>query len=230
MPTIYTPTKTVQFGALFDRKLQGRSVYESFVPGCTTTSVRCLSDGANSVWVYASPDGLVANLKRYGANAATNILAVIADVLETDFIWEDRLDNSELGVEEERWQARELAAAKKYLQKLQSELLRYVRGEPNNIRPGSTGMTLCRIAKRLVVESPDLGLPALASLLLAAVWAEYETGYAVKLTLAQGEAASGDGARQQNTLGLVPRVIKAYRSRSESEPLTGTRRDALEIG
>jgi len=39
------------------------------------------------------------------------------------------------------------------------ELLKYLRGEPNDIRPGTNGMCMAEIAKKLFENDPTLLLP-----------------------------------------------------------------------
>ena len=39
------------------------------------------------------------------------------------------------------------------------ELLKYIRGEANNLKPGTVGMGQAEVAKKLVAENPELLLP-----------------------------------------------------------------------
>jgi hypothetical protein len=60
---------------------------------------------------------------------------------------------------QEEWYAWQEKLAKEDDEKFHAELSRYLRGEPNDIRPGSVGMGWAEEAKKLVESDPTLLLP-----------------------------------------------------------------------
>src|SRR5262245_9316500 len=60
---------------------------------------------------------------------------------------------------QEEWEAFEERRAKEIDEKFYIELSKYLRGEPNDIKPGTVGMGEAEIAKTLVEKDPSLLLP-----------------------------------------------------------------------
>ena len=60
---------------------------------------------------------------------------------------------------QEEWDARMEEMSRESEDRFHLELLKYLRGEPNDIRPGTVGMINAEIAKKLVENDPALVLP-----------------------------------------------------------------------
>jgi hypothetical protein len=67
---------------------------------------------------------------------------------------------------QEEWDAALDAISKEYREKFQMELLKFLKGEPHDITPGTVGMAEAENAKKLVEEDPALLLPTNKSKLL----------------------------------------------------------------
>jgi hypothetical protein len=65
----------------------------------------------------------------------------------------------------------------------------YIRGEPNDIRPGTIGEIKAKIAKTLVVSDATLVQPENKDRLLAEIEAIYERDHAVIITLGPEDVA-----------------------------------------
>ena len=69
------------------------------------------------------------------------------------------------------------------------EILKYLRGEPNGILPGTIGMIKADVAKELVKKNPALLLPTNKDKLLSEIELVYDGEHAVKITLTPQEVA-----------------------------------------
>ena len=162
MSTDYRPLKTIRSCDLFDGRLGKFNVYEHFKPGETTETKRCLTDGRNYVWVHIADDGFVCCLTRYFPNGAPGkILNALAEVFNSDIVSEYEPQFWGFDTQEE-WDACWEKIAKEHKEdeeRFHFEILKYCKGESNDIRPGSIGMLKAEIAKRLGEKDPTLLLP-----------------------------------------------------------------------
>jgi hypothetical protein len=183
MSTEYCLLKKVHACDLFDgRLLEKFNVREHVVPNETTKKSRCLTDGRNSLWVYIDDDGIVSVIARYGGNAPGKILNAIAEAFDTDIVSE--YEPQYLGFDtQEEWDAWEEKMARESEKKFHSQLLKYLRGEPNDIRPGTIGMIEAEIAKALVEGDPSLILPENADKLRSRIKTIYRRDHAVIIKL-----------------------------------------------
>jgi hypothetical protein len=147
---------------LFDGRLDAFYVRESVHPVQTTKEKRCLTDGRNYLWVFIDDDGFVSSLTRWAPNGdPSEILDAIAVTLDTGIVSEYEPQYWGFDTMEE-WDAAEKklsAELKKAEKKFHRELLKYLRGERNNIKPGTVEMQEAEIAKKLVETDPTLLLP-----------------------------------------------------------------------
>ena len=158
MSTDFRPLKHIAATDMFDGRLEAFGVREHFNVDTTDTS-RMLTDGRNYLWVYVRDD-LVAAFTRYAPNGSPGkILSAIAEAFDVDIVSEYEPQFWGFDTEEE-WQAAEAAIAKEYDEQFFAEILKYLKGEPHDIRPGSVGMQTAEHAKKLVEEDPTLLLPA----------------------------------------------------------------------
>jgi hypothetical protein len=158
MSTAFRLIKTVAARDLFDGRLENFGVHEDESQHGSTETSRCLRDGRNFVWVYISADGLVTTLNRFGVHAPGKILEAVADAFDTSIVSEYQPQFWGFDTEEEwdAWAQKEEETAE---ESFHVELLKYLRGEPNDIGPESIGMLMAKIAKTLVEEDPSLLLP-----------------------------------------------------------------------
>ena len=90
---------------------------------------------------------------------------------------------------QEEWDACQDQIAREHDEKFHAELLRYVRGEPNDIRPGTIGMLQAEIARRLAQQDPTLLLPANEERFRREIQETYDGEHSVKVTLDPQEIA-----------------------------------------
>jgi hypothetical protein len=114
------------------------------------------------LWVYMDDDGFVSSLTRWMPNGdPSEILDAIAVALDTGIASEYQPEYWGFDTMEE-WHAAEKKLSiefKKAEKKFHRELLKYLRGERNNIKPGTVEMLKAEIAKKLVEKDPALLLP-----------------------------------------------------------------------
>jgi len=88
-------------------------------------------------------------------NAPQRILQAICDEFDVDIVSEYEPQFWGFKTQEE-WDAWERARATKAEEDFYNEVVKFVRGEAHDIKPGTIGMIQAEIAKRLIAESPDL--------------------------------------------------------------------------
>lgn len=163
---------------MFDGRLEEFGVREHVHPESTTERSRLLTDGRNYVWVYIDDDGFVACLSRYGWNAPGEILNALANVFETDILSENERQFWRVNTQEE-WDA----CREKISEAAHIELMKFLRRERNNIRPGTIGMYMAEIARTLVEKDPSLLLSANKDKLFNEVRSIYDREHAAVVTL-----------------------------------------------
>ena len=101
-------------------------------------------------------NGFVGCLTRYAPNGAPGkILNALANVFDTDIVSEYEPQFWGFDTQEE-WDACMEKMSQKAEEEFHIELLKYLRGEPNDIRPGTIGMCQAEIARTLVEKDPSL--------------------------------------------------------------------------
>ena len=188
MSTDYSLFKKVTANALFDGRLEKFGVREHVKPDETTKDRRCLTDGRNYLWVYIDDAGFVSCLSRYGGNAPAKILNAIAEAFDTDIFSEYQPQFWGFDTQEERDAAME-QMAKESEEKFYVSVVNYVRGQLNDITPGTIGARQADIAKKLVEEDPTLLAAENKHQLLRKMKAIYDRDHAVKITLTQEDIA-----------------------------------------
>ena len=160
MSTDYRPLKEIAACDLFDGRLEefGVRVHVKQDEETGGEEVRMLTDGCNYLWVYSDDDGFVF-FTRYMPNGNPGkILNAIAEIFDADIVSE--YEPQYWGFEtEEEWDAAVNKRAEEHEREFYIELLKYCRGEPNNIKPGTAGMAMADIAKKLGEKNPSLLLP-----------------------------------------------------------------------
>jgi hypothetical protein len=182
MSTSYCPLRKVHARDLFDGRLEAFGIREHVEPDETTERRRCLTDGRNYLWVYIDDNGFVSRLVRYAGNAPGKILNSVAEAFETDIVSEHEPQFWGFDTQEE-WDACMERMSRESEERFHLELLKYLRGEPNDIRPGTIGMIKAEIAKKLVENDPALLSPINKDKLRTEVESSYERDHVVKITL-----------------------------------------------
>ena len=128
------------------------------------------------------------------------ILQAICDEFDVDIVSE--YEPQFLGFKtQEEWDAWERAMATKADEDFYNEVVKFVRGEAHDIKPGTNGMVLAEIAKRLIAESPDLLAEDKRPDLIKAVNLVYERDHAVVVTLTDEDlAVAGMAATHEDDL------------------------------
>ena len=140
---------------LLDGRLEEFGVREHFNEE-TDEQRRMLTDGRNYLWLYVNDDGFVDCLTRYMPNGVpSKILRAIAEVCDTEIASEYEPLFWGFDTQEE-WEAWEQKIAEEYKDKFHNEIMKFLRGEPCDIKPGTIGMIKAEIAKKLVENDPTL--------------------------------------------------------------------------
>ena len=199
MSTHFRPLTPIRMADLFDGRLKDVGVHEHHSKE-TTANQKCLTDGRNFLWIDGDEKGLVSFLSIYGMNAAQRILQAICDEYDVDIVSE--YEPQFLGFKtQEEWDAWERAMATKADEDFYNEVVKFVRGEAHDIKPGTNGMVLAEIAKRLIAESPDLLAEDKRPDLIKAVNLVYERDHAVVVTLTDEDlAVAGMAATHEDDL------------------------------
>jgi hypothetical protein len=170
MSTDYRPLKKVRACELFDGRLEAFGVREHFNKETDATH-RMLTDGCNYLHVSIDENGCVEGLRRYFPNGHPGkILNAMGEAFDTYIASEHEPQYWGFDTEEE-WHADLAAISREEKEKFHVEVLKFIRGEPNNIQPGTNGMITAEIAKKLVEKDPSLLLPVNADKL----WKEVES-------------------------------------------------------
>jgi hypothetical protein len=155
----FRPLTPIRMSDLFDGRLASAGVYEHRVKAehdvkLRNPNARCLTDGKNFLWVFSNEEGFVSSFTRWMPNGDPQyILSVIVDDFEVEIVSEYEPQYWGFDTEEE-WDAFMEKMSQK--DEFHIELLKYLRGEPNDIRPGTIGMCQAEIAKTLVEKDPSL--------------------------------------------------------------------------
>ena len=187
MSTDFILSRKVSANDLFGGRLATFGIREH-ITSDTSERSRCLTDGRNYVWFYVSEDGFVDSFSWRGANALGKILAAISEVFDTDFFSEYQPQFWGFETQEE-WDA----ACKKMNDQARDQfyavVCAYIRGEPNDIKPGTIWEIKAKIAKTLVESQAALLQPENKDTLLSELDAIYDRDHAVFITLGPEDIA-----------------------------------------
>ncbi len=181
MSTVFRTEKEITFEELFDGRLESFGVKEEVVEGDTAADMRCLIDGPNYVWVFG--DEKVGSITGYGpANNPNKILSAIAEAFETDIFNEHQPQYWGFETYEE-WDKAWRKNHEEQQAQFYVEIIKYITGQPNDIIPGSVGMTKANIAKELITKKPNLASPNCIEKLMEAIDRIYMDNDATVITL-----------------------------------------------
>jgi len=140
MSTDYALLKKIPACDLFDGRLEEFGVREHVKPDETTEKSRCLTDGRNYMWVYMDDGGFAGSITRYASGGAPGkILGAIAEAFDTDIVSEYEPQFWGFDTQEE-WDAAMSQMSREADERFYLEILKHLRGEPNDIRVGTIGM------------------------------------------------------------------------------------------
>jgi len=116
---------------------------------------KCLTDGRNFLRAYFDAEGLVTSFTSYISNGSPyRILSEIAETFEVEVVSER--DPRFWGFETQKeWDAWLDAEREKQEEEFLGDVMKFARGEHNNIKPGTIGMIQAQAAKRLVADFPE---------------------------------------------------------------------------
>jgi len=182
MSTYYRLLGKVLARDLFDGCLAEFGVREHVNPE-TNENHRMLTDSQNYLWVYIGDDGFVGSLTRYAPNGdPTEILNAVAKAFDVEIVSE--YEPQYWGFEtQEEWAACMEELGREADEGFYVNVLKYLRGEPNDISPGTNGMRMAEIARTLVEKDKSLLLPENKDRLLNNIRSVYDRDHALTVTL-----------------------------------------------
>jgi hypothetical protein len=158
MSTDFRLSEKVRFSDFFDGRLEKFGVYQK-MNEMTSDEQACLTDGDNYLWVYADDEGFVSVLSRYMGNGdPSGILIAIAECFGTEIFSEYEPQFWGFDTQEE-WDAWQDSYIKEREDQFYANVLKFVAGEPNGIRPDTVEEGGALFAKRLIAEDPGLVAP-----------------------------------------------------------------------
>jgi hypothetical protein len=182
MSTDFHPIKDIPASDLLDGRLEEFGVYEHFNAE-TDAKKRMLTDGGgNFLWLYVDDAGLISCLTRYFPNGNPDkILDAIADAFDTEIVSEYESQFWGFDTHEE-WDARQRELSQEYEEEFHNDILKFLRGEPNDIGAGTIGMIKAQIAKKLVENDAALLLPDNKEKFRAEIQSIYVRDHTVELS------------------------------------------------
>jgi hypothetical protein len=188
MSPSYRPLKEISAHELFDERLEELGVREHAAVGSNERS-RCLTDGRNYLWVYIDEKGNISDLVRYAPNGAPGkIMNAIGQVFETSIASEYEAKYWGFDTEEE-WEAFQEKLSKEARDEFYVDLMKFLRNEPHDIRPGTNGMIMADLAKTLVEKDPSLLNPENREKLLAEIDEVFLGEHAIQVKLTPEDIA-----------------------------------------
>ncbi len=182
MSTDYAVKEMIYIKDLFDGRLERYGVYEHLVPGTTSASHRCLTDGGNN-YLWVSGNQKVKYLTRFFPNGNPGrILAAIAETFDSEIFSE--YEPQFWGFEtEEEWVAAMDEIHEQHQSDFYIEIMKFVTGEPNSIGSGTNGMTMANIAKELIARTPKLASPDCEKELMERVQRIFDEDHCISVRL-----------------------------------------------
>jgi hypothetical protein len=191
MSTSYRPLKEISAQDLFDGRLEELGIREHAAVGSNERS-RCLTDGRNYLWVYIDERGNISDLVRYAPNGAPGkIMNAIGQVFETYIASEYEAKYWGFDTEEE-WEAFQEKLSKEARDEFYVDLMKFLRNEPHDIRPGTNGMIMADLAKTLVEKDPSLLNPENREELLAKIDEVFLGEHAIQVKLTPEDIATAE--------------------------------------
>jgi len=192
MSMYYGLRKSIKADELFDGRLEAFGVREEVRPEGTADryppylkvkEVRYLTDGRNSMEVVVYENGVPdLRVRNLWCAPEKGIFHAIAEAFDTDIVTEHQPEFWGFDTQEQ-WDRWNEQRSREDQDSFHTELLKYLRGEPNDIRPGTIGMIEAEIAKKLADKEPGLLLPINKDKLRKEIDTIYDREHAVIVTL-----------------------------------------------
>jgi hypothetical protein len=191
MSTSYRLLTEISAQDLFDGRLEELGIREHAAVDSNERS-RCLTDGRNYLWVYIDERGNISDLVRYAPNGAPGkIMNAIGQVFETYIASEYEAKYWGFDTEEE-WEAFQEKLSKEGRDEFYVDLMKFLRNEPHDIRPGTNRMIMADIANTLVEKDPSLLNPENREKLLAKIDEVFLGEHAIQVKLTPEDIAAAE--------------------------------------
>ncbi len=187
MSTSFRPLSPLRMADVFDGRLEKVGIREHISPPHTTPTCRCLTDGHNSLWVYANDEGVITTMSRGRLkDLAEAIVGRIIHAFNVEIANSQDPQYYGYGSQEEM-DAAEKKAVRKARDKFYPELIAYVRGRRHGIRPGTVAEIYAQIGRDLAKADPTLLWRKNKDVLLDRVHETYSAEHSVVVTLSEEE-------------------------------------------
>jgi hypothetical protein len=186
MSTWYKPIPDIQLAQLFDGRLEKYSIKEEIVVN-PSDGRRYLVGCDGFLEVHRSDDGTCTFTRR--GCVPWSIFDALAKEFEIELVSEYDHRYWRFATEKD-WNDWNEELAKEDETEFYNNLIKYVRDEPNGLRPDSIGMIKAGIAKSFVKGDPSLMAPEKRNALLEAVTAIYDRDHTITITLTEQDRAA----------------------------------------
>ena len=255
MSTHYGLSKSIKADELFDGRLEAFGVREEvrsreaagrYPSYMKVKEVRYLSNGGESMKVIVWENGYASlSVMNLWCAPEKEIFHAVAEAFDADIVTEHQPEFWGFATQEE-WDAHERRICEEHEQQFYAELLKHVRGEPSDIRPGTIEMIQAEIAKRLVEQDISFQSPENKQKLLSEINEIYDRDHAVKVTLTPEQVVEahvvaimrGASPRRGLATAMNKRVTVCIEPRSrrltkqaieQAEPGNGERRKTIDL-
>ena len=190
MSTSYRPIPAIPFTELFDGRLDKYGVREK-AHADSTLRKRYLLGSDGVLEAYQNDDGTSSFSRRSFTPVPWTVINALTEEFGIELVSEH--DHRYWGFANEKdWRDWQDQLAKEAEGDFYKDLVHYIRGEPNDIRPGTVGMLQAEIAKDLVAKDESLMAPNNRHLLLEAVEVIYDRDHTVRVTLTKQNLAAAE--------------------------------------
>jgi len=188
MSTNYRSTQAIPFAQLFDGRLEKYGVYET-IQSDSTEQMRCLVGRDGVLEAYREDNGSSSFARPSFTPVPWAVLDALVQEFEVELVCEHDPRYWGFATEKE-WHDWQDQLANEADDHLYDELVRYVRNEPNDLRPGTVGMLMAEITTALVASDESLMAPQNRDRLLEAVKASFNRDHTVAITLTKKNLAA----------------------------------------
>jgi hypothetical protein len=188
MSTDYRPIPVIPFVVLFDGCLEKYGIRETADAGGSTRR-RCLVGSDGVLEVYEHDDGSSSFTRRSFTPVPWSVIDALTEEFGVELVSEHDHRYWGFATAEEERQFHE-KMAKESNDRFYDDLIRYLRGEPHGIKPGSVEMQWAEIAKALVASDESLMTQRNRQRLEEAIKVIYDRDHAVTVTLTPEDMAA----------------------------------------
>ena len=181
MSTDFRPLGRLAATDLLDGRLTAYGITEHW----NSEGQLCLYDSMNYVHVHVDEEGVVRWFARYAGNNGSYILASISEVFGLRIVSEYEPEYWGFETQAE-WDAADEALSREYEDRFYADVIRYAKGEDNEIGLGTVAHIKAEIAKTLIAEEPNLSEPTMRAALMAQVKERYDQEHTVEVKFPAG--------------------------------------------